>query len=58
MGPRIVSFVRPGNDPEVPSARGVRYAHTCMAGLRWLRDALGLLSTAVLLAWLVVRFTH
>lgn len=34
------------------------YAEVGRAVLRWLRNTFGLLTTAVLLGWLVVRFTH
>jgi len=34
------------------------YAEVCRTVLRWLRNTLGLLTTAALLGWLVVTFTR
>ena len=58
MSSRVISFDRSGNDPEVTNARRQRFANACKSGLLWLRNACGLLATAIVLAWLVVTFTH
>jgi len=34
------------------------YAEVCRGVLRWLRNALGLLTTAALLGWLIVTFSR
>ncbi len=58
MGARIVSISRTGNPVQPESARRHPYADACKAGVRWVRDAFGLVAVATLLAWLVVRFAH
>ena len=58
MSARILSFVRPGKHPLAASARRCRYADAWRTSLLWVREAIGLIALATLLAWLVVRFAH
>jgi hypothetical protein len=58
MSSRIGNSIRSGADLEIVSARRERFKDAYRATLRWLRDAFGLLATATLLAWVVVRFTR
>ena len=55
MAPRLY---RATTSPKRAASVSHAIAAVCLPPLRWLRDAVGLLSGAALLAWLVVHFAR
>jgi hypothetical protein len=58
MESRIGSGLKAVPPVNAAQVRRRRYKGACLASLRWVRNACGLLVSATALGWLVVKFTR